>query len=279
MNMKTAIKTRVHALRRGYQRIRHAFDEKALLDGLRQIGVARGDTILVHSSIDAFTGFQGKPTDVLQVLREAIGEAGTLMMPAIPFQGTAVDYARSGVVFDVQRTPARVGLLPELLRRTPGAMRSLHPTHSVVAVGPGAAALIAGHIECETPCAAGSPYYRLLDVGGKSVFLGVGIETMTFFHAIEAMVESRMPFSPFTAGKFELSYRDADGVVRTMQSRLFDPAVSRRRSLGRLAAELRRSGCWHEARIGNLVMSAVLASDARSAVETMADRGEYCYDA
>ena len=48
-------------------------------------------------------------------------------------------------VFDVRRTPTAMGLLSEMARRQSDAARSLHPTHSVVAVGPLAGELVATH--------------------------------------------------------------------------------------------------------------------------------------
>lgn len=278
MSLKSLVKGTVHKLRHDYHSLAHSFGDSELLQGLQQVGVQEGDTLLVHSSLDAFVGYQGKPTDVIAVLQRVVGEGGTLLMPTIPFIGAAVDYARSGDVFDVKRSPARVGMLPELFRRMPGVVRSLHPTHSVAAWGRNAQEVVDGH-ECEeTPCGPGSPYGKLVVLDGKSLFLGVGLGSMTFFHAIEAWLEPRMPMSPFTSEWFDLKCRDARGVLHDVRTRLYEPAVSRRRRLGRLEAELKRAGAWNETMVVRLNVLAVGARDALAAAERLAHRGEFCYE-
>jgi aminoglycoside 3-N-acetyltransferase len=71
----------------------------------------------------------------------------------------------------------------------PEATRSLHPTHSVAACGPLAAELIAGHELATTPCGRGTPYARLLDADGQVLLLGVGLESNTVYHTVEALSE------------------------------------------------------------------------------------------
>lgn len=278
MSLKSRIKSTVHKLRHDYHSLAHSFDDADLLRGLQQVGVRSGDMLLVHSSLDAFVGYRGKATDVIGVLQRAVGNTGTLMMPTIPFTGTAVDYARTGVVFDSKRSPARVGLLPELFRRMPDVVRSLHPTHSVAAWGRRAYEVVAGHEREETPCGPGSPYGKLAALDGKSLFLGVGIGSMTFFHAIEAWLEPRMPMSPFTAEWFDLQCRDAQGVLHEVHTRLYEPAVSRLRRLGKLEVELKQAGAWKETMVAQLGVLAIGARDALHAAERLADRGEFCYE-
>ena len=116
-------------LRLVYVRRWRAFGPDDLLAALRRLGITPGDVLMVHSSFDRFAGFSGKPTDVLRVLQDAVGPTGTLLMPTLPFTGTAVEYVSRGEIFDVRRTPSRVGLLTELFRRSPGVVRSVHPTH------------------------------------------------------------------------------------------------------------------------------------------------------
>jgi aminoglycoside 3-N-acetyltransferase len=90
-----------------------------------------------------------------------------LMMPSMPFSGTAIEWARSGTVFDVRRTPSRMGLLSELFRRSPGVVRSVHPTHPVACWGEDAASVAAGHPGSATPCGSGSPFESLWARGAR----------------------------------------------------------------------------------------------------------------
>lgn len=276
---RRAIKNRLRWLRRPWVRWRYAFGPRELLACLRGLGVREGDVVLVHCVFDRFEGFSGSAVEVIGVLQEAVGPAGTLLMPTIPFTGTAVDYVRSGIIFDVRRTPSAMGIVSELFRRMPGVVRSLHPTHPVAAWGRLADALIADHHRAASPCGRGSPYWRILEHDGRILLLGTGIGAMTFFHTAEEWLEPRMPFSPFARERFCLVSRSADGCLVEAETRLFDPGVARRRNLGHLIPVLKARGMWRESRVGNLNVSLLGARDALETLSAMAQEGRYCYDA
>jgi Aminoglycoside 3-N-acetyltransferase len=103
-SMKQFLKGRWKLARTAYVRRWYSFTESALLAKLRSLGVQRGNVLLVHSSIEQFEGFLGRPTDVITILQEAVGTEGTLLMPTLPFSGTATEYARNGEVFDSRKT-------------------------------------------------------------------------------------------------------------------------------------------------------------------------------
>jgi aminoglycoside 3-N-acetyltransferase len=276
--LKRDLKNWIHRARQSYLKTFQGFDSAQLLAALHRVGVAPGSVVMVHSSFDAFAGFHGGALDVLRALQSAVGEHGVLMMPTIPFEGLAVDYARSGQVFDVRRTPSRVGLLTELLRRMPDTVRSVHPTHSVAIWGENAARLAEGHAAAATPCGRGSPYHRLLERNGKILFLGADISVLTFIHTLEEVFEPMLPRSPFTTEWFQLTSRDASNALVTTNTRLFDPALARRRRLERLLPPLRSLGAWNEARVGTLRMALVGCDELRRAYQQLCDTQRYCYD-
>jgi len=255
-----------------------SFDSADLLEQLQRVGVRAGQVIIVHSSFDQFEGFRGKPSEVIGVLQQAVGPTGTILMPTIPFTGSALDYVREAPIFDVRRTPSKMGLITELFRRSPGVIRSVHPTHSVAAWGARAAELIRDHPIAMTPCGAGSPFAKLIEHEGKILLLGTGIEAMTFYHTIEELIEPYMPFTPFTEEQFTLKSKDSDGSVVTITTRLYDRLLSRRRNLRKLIPVLRRRGAWSPDRIG--VLETILL-DARTVLEVcrnLASEKRYCYD-
>jgi aminoglycoside 3-N-acetyltransferase len=266
-------------LRLAYVRRRHGFGADALSAALRRVGLVPGDTVMVHSSFDRFAGFAGKPSDVIRTLQEMVGPTGTLLMPTLPFTGTAVQHASRGLVFDVQRTPSQVGLLTELFRRSPGVARSVHPTHPVAAWGARVTELLANHHLARTPCGEGTPFARLVDHDGRILFLGAGIESMTFFHYVEEVLEPGMPMSPFTKEEFILASRDETGALLMTKTRLFDPTLSRRRDLTRLVPPLRQQGAMAQTRVGQLDILLLRARDVMAACHRLAAQGVYCYDA
>jgi aminoglycoside 3-N-acetyltransferase len=245
---------------------------------LRRLGIEQGDTLLVHSSLDQFSAFQGKPMDVILALQEAVGPTGTLLMPTLPFRGSAVEYVRGLRVFDVRRTPSQMGLLTELFRRSSGVIRSIHPTHAVAAWGKRASEMVDAHHKASTPCGRQTPYGRLLDHHGKILFLGTDISVMTFFHTVEEILEPKMPFSPFTKEVFVLESHDAQNQSVSTHTRLFDPEHSRHRNLSRLIPALKQRGWWREAKLGGMRAILLLADQVLEVSSESAARGIYCYD-
>ena len=255
-----------------------SFSAADLAQGLGALGIGAGDTVLIHSAYDAFTGFTGKPTDVIAVLQDVVGSSGVLMMPTLPFTGTAVEYVSTNPVFDVRRTPSRMGLLSELFRRSPDVLRSVHPTHPVAAWGQKAASLVEGHHLAGTPCGSGSPFARLLERRGKILLIGTNIDVLTFYHTLEELLEENFPASPFTRELYVLESRDYFSNIVVTRTRLFEPAISRRRNLHKLVPDLRQHGAWREKRVGHLNIIALNAEDVLLTARSMADRGTYCYD-
>jgi aminoglycoside 3-N-acetyltransferase len=276
-SVKRSVKDQLRRLDRIYARTFHEFDANELRTVLRNLELTPGETVCVHSAFAAFRGFTGKPTDVLRLLDEVIGPEGTLLMPSMPFTGSAIKYVRSGAVTDIARAPARTGLLPELFRRQKGTLRSVHPTHPILARGAGAEAIIAGHIDAQSPCGAGSPFAKLLQRNGKILFLGVDIRSMTFFHHLEERFEGQLFPSPLTRDLYEASVR-AEGKTLTIKTRLYEPALSRRRHVAVMLPELRRLGGIATTRIGLLPLMVVRAEAARDAFEAVLKAGKTFYD-
>lgn len=158
-----------------------------IVKGLRELGIEKGDQVLVHSSLSSFGYVEGGAASVIEALLEAVGTGGTVLAPTLT--GKPSDGPDCPPCFDVRSSPAWTGRIPETMRNWPGAVRSLHPTHSVVALGPQARSLTAGHEECWTPCGEGSPWVKLARLGGKLVFLGVTLDCNTTFHAAEELAE------------------------------------------------------------------------------------------
>jgi len=264
-----AIKQWRKRLVRAYQRL-WAFAPADLARALVELGVRPGNVLIVHSAFDRFLGFRGGPVEVVRTLQEVVGPGGTLMMPTIPFQGTAVDYALSDPVFDVRQTVSRMGLITEVFRRSPGVVRSLHPTHSVAAWGHRANALVAGHERSETPCGRLTPYGRLLDYEGKILLMGVSPSTMTFCYFVAEELESRLPVPVLTPETYALRWKDDDGSVQIANVRLFARGLDH--DLSPLVGELKRRGQWRERRVGRLRLVLLEARDVYDAAVALADQ-------
>ena len=157
-----------------------------LKSALKELGIAPGDRIMVHSSYKSFGAFEKGPGGIIEALQESVTPAGIVAMPAF---SDCCDGGNSGV-FDREKTPIEkwVGIIPEIFRRQPGVLRSNHPTHSVCAWGEGAAAFL----EQKEPydCFALDGPWGKLAQKGKLVFLGEAVGGDTFLHACETWYNS-----------------------------------------------------------------------------------------
>lgn len=277
-DVKQPVKLLRHRLRNEYIRRFFSFTPEDLLKGLRDLGIQPGDVVCVHSSFDQFLGFQGNLGDALQVLQMAVGSSGGLMMPTQPFQGSAIDYVRNNPITNIARTPSRMGMITELLRRTKSAVRSIHPTHPVAVWGTAGIALAGNDWEARTPCGKGTAYYRLLESNGKILMLGTGLQPMTFYHCVEELIEPMMPRSPFTTEVFEVKSQDAAGKIFITSMRLLERELSAKRRMSIMEPELKRRRFLKSARIGRLECLLLSAADVLEACCSMAKRGEFCYE-
>lgn len=158
---------------------------RSTLASLKRLGVRDGGVLLVHSSLSELGYVPGGSMAVIRALRSSVGRQGTLVLPTHTWQ-----WMNQGCrVFDAAKLPSCVGAISESFRAIPEAIRSLHPTHSVAACGPLAAELIEGHELATTPCGRGTPYARILDADGQVLLLGVGLESNTVYHTVEALSE------------------------------------------------------------------------------------------
>jgi aminoglycoside 3-N-acetyltransferase len=271
-----AARERFGQARKSFIRTWYPFDKHDLVDCLERVGVQKGATVFVHCSYEKFEGFKGKPSDVVAALLEAVGPSGNILMPTMPFTGSALEFVKRGVMLDVARTSSMMGLVSEVFRRTKGVQRSAHPTHPVAALGPKASELISDHYLATTPCGKHSPYAKLLDVDGKILFLGTGIGQNTFFHAVDEFLEAELPIPAFTKDWYSLQCKSADGSVVTCNTRLFATPFPRRRR-GKISSALKRAGAWHERRVGRLRICMLAATDVLRISRELAERNEFFY--
>ncbi len=255
-----------------------SYDGAKLKAHLRALGVREGDTLLIHSAYGRLLGFQGNPSALIDVFQEAVGASGNLLMVSLPYGGATSDYLRTTEVFDVRKTPSRMGLVSETFRRRKGVRRSLHPTHPVLAWGPEADRIVAGHEECRYPCGAGTPFEKFLRLNGKALFFGVTEYTFTFFHYLEDMVKDRLPFALYETEPYSIQVVDETGLARRREAYAFTrEAISRRRARI-LFDELDRRGQIARSRIGNTGLVLMDVAKTVACTQELAERGVFFYE-
>jgi len=183
-----------------------------------QLGLRLGDLVYVHSGMDglnlAFPFYR-----ILFLIREVIGPAGTLLFPTYPnHRISSYEYLRQGNVFDVRRTPSYTGILTEFARRQRNAIRSLHPTKSVCAIGPVAKEITATHHLSPYPYDTCSPYYKLIEGGGKIIGLGATTNYISFGYCVDDALKEKFPVRVYHDRIFDAPCIDYEGervIVKT----------------------------------------------------------------
>lgn len=179
---------------------------KILVD---ELGVGKGDTVFIHSSIDQLNlGFPFYR--VLPLLQDLVGGRGTLLFPTYP-QLSSYEFLRRGEVFDVRKTPSYTGILSEVARRQSNAARSLHPTKSVCALGSAAQELTRDHHKSPYPYDACSPYYRIGEFDGKMIGLGVSTANLSYVHCVDDAFKQDFPVQPYHQQLFAATCINAEG--------------------------------------------------------------------
>lgn len=158
----------------------------SLTEQLRACGLAEGQTVLVHMAMSKLGWIIGGAEAVILALLAAVGESGTIMMPAysrgmepsnaqhppIPEKWWQTIRDHTPAYNPLTTSTSEIGVVPELFRTWPGTVRSAHPAFSLAACGPNAGYLVADHALTEL---AGdrSPFGKLYELGGHVLLLGV----------------------------------------------------------------------------------------------------------
>lgn len=176
----------------------------SLIRDFKALGLAKGDTVLVHASLSSMGWVCGGQAAVITALLDVLGENGTLVMPAHtaensdpaewrhpPVPADWIDTIRQEMpAFDKHNTPTRgMGAIAECFRSWQGTVRSDHPHVSFCANGKEAERIVSTHVL--TPFfGMDTPLGALYQQNARILLLGVGYERCTAFHLAEALSET-----------------------------------------------------------------------------------------
>jgi aminoglycoside 3-N-acetyltransferase len=225
-------------------------------------GLRAGKTLIVHSSMKRIGRVAGGPEAVVQAFQHVLTPSGTLLMPV--FTAPTAD----GLFFLLE-TPSRTGLLTETFRRSPGVLRSRHPTHSVAAWGGRAEPLIEGH-DRTSALGVSSPFHKAALAGAEVMMIGCDLTACSLIHVVEAIL--RVPYlgrACYEGYNRTLTLVDADGRRIEVPPRDV-PGDSKGFTV--VQEELERRGFIRHVRVGSaetLLFSARTCLDA--AVEILRD--------
>jgi aminoglycoside N3'-acetyltransferase len=153
----------------------------ALAAQLQTLGVRSGGVLVVHMSFRAVRPVEGGPAGVIDALRLAVGDDGTIVMPSwgdddsVPFDVAATNVA------------ADLGVTADVFRKMPAVRRSNHP-FAFAALGPHAERIVRDPFP-NPPHRLESPIGRAWELDAQVLLLGVDHSENTTVHLAETMAD------------------------------------------------------------------------------------------
>jgi aminoglycoside 3-N-acetyltransferase len=223
--------------------------KEQLIADLKNIGVSKGDSLLVHSSLSKIGFVKGGPQTVIEALCEAIGSEGTLLFPTFPAKGRNKTHLEENPFFDIRSTSSQMGSITECFRKMDGVLRSFHPTDPVAAKGPLAEYYTNSHFGQLTPYNENSPFRKLCDKNGKILMLGTTLNgACTNLHTLEDAVDFKYPV--YDDKIFEVRMIDNDGTQKMMQTKVHNPVYSAKRNCDALKSIFEKNGVLITGKVG-----------------------------
>jgi aminoglycoside N3'-acetyltransferase len=149
-------------------------------EGLRGLGLRRGDAVEVHSSLSSFGWVEGGATTVIEALMNVVGKEGALVMSAYPVSPpvplTEEEKAR-GITWKVRiltfdsDEKTGLGIVVDTFRKHPDVVCGTEFFR-------GCAWGRDAHLHCQN-------YHHLLKIDGWTLLLGVGIDRCSSMHIAE----------------------------------------------------------------------------------------------
>lgn len=169
--------------------------KKDIKNGLKKLGLKKGDIVCVHSSLSSFGYVEGGADTVIDALLEIVGDVGTIVMPT--YSNNRIEVEKSpeetemGVTWKYKILPFNsdeascwTGILPETFRKRNGVLRSLHPTHSIAALGSKSREIVEP--------ASQDPqdgWRKLLGFNAYILLIGVNLDSCSSMHLVEDRVK------------------------------------------------------------------------------------------
>jgi aminoglycoside N3'-acetyltransferase len=153
-----------------------------LLEGLS----LRGNQVVIHAALSSFGHVDGGAATLCAALLDAVGDGGTILMPAFTYAETLSGRAPGRPVAYHPDLPVsrEIGSVAEAFRHLPGVLRSSHPTHSFCAWGRQAREVLSTQRD-NNPL---GPLKKLNVVQGQVLLLGTSLQAATAIHLAQERV-------------------------------------------------------------------------------------------
>ncbi len=183
-----------------------AHTRRSLAADFAELGLEAGDIVMVHAALRSVGPVVSGADAVIAAVRDVLGPEGTLAV----YTDWEADLWEDDEGRDLRRLDLRVrpdirddvlpydpaasraarenGALMELVRTSPGAVRSANPGACCAALGARAEWFVADH-PLDYGYGPGSPFAKLVEARGKVLMLGATTDHMTLLHHAESIAD------------------------------------------------------------------------------------------
>ncbi|MFT5721793.1 MAG: aminoglycoside 3-N-acetyltransferase [Motiliproteus sp.] len=255
------------------------FSVDDLVKHLKKQGLGTGDTLIVHASWRPDSGFNGNPAEMIRALKQVIGPEGLLVMTSMPYQNeSSRAFLERGGTLNVRRSPSQMGLLSEVFRRNKETLRSLSPTHPLLAWGAGSENFIAGHDLALSPFGPKSPFQKLLDLDAKVLCIDAPFATITFSHFVEDRIAPLLPFPLYEPQIFTGRVIDHSSEERELSVQVLSAQANRLRRDARYLQALQHAQAIEASTLGNCRLLLLSCRQMVAVAETLYAQGQSFFE-
>jgi len=233
--------------------------------------------VIIHSSTSNIGKIEGNAVQLTElIISKMDSNKHTLLAPALPFLGSMKEYLDSLEEFDLASAKNAMGNISNMIMKKEGCKRSLHPTHSVIAIGKNSDFYTTNHELCSTPFCQESPYYKLTQNNGKILMFGVNLNSVTNFHVYEDILGEFLPVNVYTSKNYQIPCTD-DNVKIVVTTKAHNPFLSAKRDCERARKHLINNGYVQTYEIGDSEISLLDAKGLTITLFEMLLVGESIY--
>ena len=237
----------------------------------KNIGLKNTDTIMIHSGLRAIGEIEGNAEGLIEALKEYFNE-GLVILPTHTWAYMKED----NMVFHKNQTPSCVGALTNVAMKTPGFIRSMHPTHSVCAYGKDAKAYTDLDRYATTPVGPNNCFGELKNRNAKILFLGAPLSKNTFIHSIEEEFDVPDRFTDFI---YHFSSKDQEITLHYEMPRHFSTKSAHiSEHYEKLLPRLLERGIATEFQFGNAICYSLDAKKTHEYVSTLLADNIHVFD-
>ena len=193
---------------------------------------------MIHSSLLRFGIIENGLSGFFKCIIESLSGDTTILMPSFTF-----DFSHSNY-WNAKKTKSEMGVLTEYFRNINGTVRTIHPFHSVVALGKYAN----DFAECTSSSSFGedSPFEKLLDLDAYNLSLGTEfVGGGTYLHHTEEVCQVPYRYyKEFFGEVYDMNEKKVNKVFK-MYVRKITKNYEYENNWDKVFKDLCKEGCFH----------------------------------